>query len=421
MSDKVLASCTGTIGVSQKGEKGAIERPRNWDNISDGSILQSGTGSERYIDIVLYGTEWYQCIKSFTKGDGILPTNTIYFTKITDYQRLATNLFLAKTAYIENLGVMNIKITDDGTENGNVLLQADKDGIVCNSGTFSNITAKDATIEGTLRSKYVEVSKERDELSVADNINIKTQESLTFFSLRWTADMVGRTIRISNGTPNDISITAPDGKYFLVDSVQNSSLDMNPYSCAILHGYGYEGDFIYWIVENSYAYAFRNTANATDSDGNVPSTFESLPITPMPILVRGTVTVTGDSESTIGTNIIYNRTAGKVTVSRLGTGKYRILLPESWCVYLRNIVESYPEKHIIAMATARGDSLTLTSDFTVSYNNPCFATVMGIKWVTARQIGIDVWTSTISGVQDSYFNFMIGLRIGINALDLWDY
>lgn len=136
----IIASATGTITEIEKGERGAIERPRSWDNIADGSSIQSGTDGEKYIDIVLYGTEWYQCIKSFTKGDGILPTNTIYFTKITDYQRLATNLFLAKTAYIENLGVMNIKITDDGTENGNVLLQADKDGIVCNSGTFKNVT-----------------------------------------------------------------------------------------------------------------------------------------------------------------------------------------------------------------------------------------------------------------------------------------
>lgn len=145
MSDKVLATCTGTISVSNKGEKGAIERPRNWEKISDGSLLQSGADGEKYIDIVLYGTEWYQCIKSFTKGDDILPTNTIYFTKITDYQRLATNLFLAKTAYIENLGVDNICITDEGKGEGNVLLKADKDGITCNQGNF-----KDVTISGTV-------------------------------------------------------------------------------------------------------------------------------------------------------------------------------------------------------------------------------------------------------------------------------
>lgn len=35
--------------------------------------------------------------------------------------------------------VNDIYITGDGTETGNVLLKADKDGITCNTGTFKNV------------------------------------------------------------------------------------------------------------------------------------------------------------------------------------------------------------------------------------------------------------------------------------------
>lgn len=142
MSSNILASVTGTITEVEKGEKGATERPRSWDDIPDGSSMESGSDGEKWIDIVLYGDNWYQCIKSFTKGNGVVPSNTIYFKNITDYKRLATGLFLASKAYIHNLGVDNILITDQGGGKGNVLLKADKDGIECKSGKFENVTVK---------------------------------------------------------------------------------------------------------------------------------------------------------------------------------------------------------------------------------------------------------------------------------------
>lgn len=138
----VLASVTGNVPVIEEGEKGAkgaTERPRSWEEIPDGSAIESGTGNEQWIDIVLYGDDFYQCIRSFTKGNGVVPTNTIYFKPITDYKRLATGLFLARKGYIKNLMVNDIYITGDGTETGNVLLKADKDGITCNTGTFKNV------------------------------------------------------------------------------------------------------------------------------------------------------------------------------------------------------------------------------------------------------------------------------------------
>ena len=184
----VLASITGNVPVIEEGEKGAkgaTERPRSWDEIPDGSAIESGTGNEQWIDIVVYGDDWYQCIRSFTKGNGVLPTNTIYFKVITDYKRLATGLFLASKAYIHNLGVDNILITDQGEGKGNVLLRADKNGIVCKSGTFEdvevsgninsvsgyvgNFTIQNGSIKYTSATKTCELCK--DYIQYADAAN----------------------------------------------------------------------------------------------------------------------------------------------------------------------------------------------------------------------------------------------------------
>ena len=49
----VLASITGNVPVIEEGEKGAkgaTERPRSWDEIPDGSAIESGTGNEQWIE-----------------------------------------------------------------------------------------------------------------------------------------------------------------------------------------------------------------------------------------------------------------------------------------------------------------------------------------------------------------------------------
>lgn len=135
MKNGTLAQATGCINVTEKGEKGAIERPRKWEDIPSGDSLQCGADGEMYIDIVFYNDSWYQCIKSHTKGNGVVPTNTIYYKSISDYQRLATNIFLAHKAFINNLQVGDVLIE----KNGQKLLVANEDGIECNQGTFKNV------------------------------------------------------------------------------------------------------------------------------------------------------------------------------------------------------------------------------------------------------------------------------------------
>lgn len=135
MDKKVLASCTGFILVVDKGEKGATERPRKWEDIPSGDSLQCGGAGEQWIDIVFYGESWYQCIKSHTKGNGVVPTNTIYYKAISDYKRLATDIFLANRAFINNLQVGDVLIQKDGK----TLFVANEDGVECNNGKFNNV------------------------------------------------------------------------------------------------------------------------------------------------------------------------------------------------------------------------------------------------------------------------------------------
>lgn len=177
MSNDVLAQATGFLSVVEKGEKGAIERPRKWEDIPSGDSLQCGAAGEAYIDIVLYNDSWYQCIKSHIKGNGVVPTNTIYYKSISDYQRLATNIFLANKAFINNLQVGDVLIE----KNGQKLLVANEDGIECNNGKFNNVE-----VNGIIT-------------SVGNNYTVKIDNGVIYFI---TSDNIYHLGLDSNGKPD---------------------------------------------------------------------------------------------------------------------------------------------------------------------------------------------------------------------------
>ncbi len=365
----IIASATGTITEIEKGERGAIERPRSWDAIADGSSIQSGTDGEKYIDIVLYGTEWYQCIKSFTKGDGILPTNTIYFTKITDYQRLATNLFLAKTAYIENLGVMNIKITDDGTENGNVLLQADKDGIVCNSGTFT-----DVTVSGSLCSPFKAVGKNMEN-KFTDNLSLVTDNGVLNVTMnKVDVKQVGRLIHVTNyrwnnSYQNGYSVLKmPDGYYFFEDGVQKSSIKVSR-ECVTLLGLGDSSSFYGWLVLD------RVDIMTSKKYGHCKK-----------VLALGQVKGTPNGASFAQ----YTTFDGsQLSVVRNNTGVYTITFPSSWNL-------SMPHIMLTGVGRVYKDDGNLSDGFSAK------ATL-----ISTTATSMTVWVSDDESRNDGSFNFEI--------------
>lgn len=139
---KKLAVYTGNVPVVEKGEKGATERFREWDDIPENESLQSGADGDTYIDYVVYQEDWYVCILSHYKNSQqYKPTNGTFWQKVSEQSRIATKLLLATKSFIKNLQVDEVVITDQGEGKGNVLLRATKDGIECKQGNFENITA----------------------------------------------------------------------------------------------------------------------------------------------------------------------------------------------------------------------------------------------------------------------------------------
>jgi len=136
MSEKKLASVTGSVPVVEKGEKGATIRPHESAVSGSFTYMQGGDG-EAYIDVLCFDGKWYMCTSTYTTSS---PSATDGHWKIaSNFDFVATKLLLAEKSYIKNLGVDNILITDQGEGKGNVLLRADKDGITCKTGTFENV------------------------------------------------------------------------------------------------------------------------------------------------------------------------------------------------------------------------------------------------------------------------------------------
>lgn len=371
MEKNVLASVTGNVPVIEEGEKGAkgaTERPRSWDEIPDGSAIESGTGNEQWIDIVVYGDDWYQCIRSFTKGNGVVPTNTIYFKVITDYKRLATGLFLASKAYIHNLGVDNILITDQGEGKGNVLLKADKNGIDCKSGKFENIK-----VIGSMRNPF-NLASDSFDTNYSDNVAMLSNDKdswLTAYSMPWDVNQSGRRLTIVNykwGSTlayGKADIDAPSGKYFFEDGIQKSKLKISREIIEMI-GYGTTTEFYGWIVLN------RIDLATTQKYGHC-----------LKALAVGTVSG-GDSNS--NTSITSSTFDGSIlTVSRQSEGLYRIYYPRTWFAY-----SSYC--HVIL--TGRG---------------VCYGHSSPVK-ATMHSLGsgyFDVTTSDDATLNDGSFDFII--------------
>lgn len=146
-----------TVADGQPGAKGdrgpALRGPQAWSDCAVGYMFQSGVSGEEYKDVVLYGNNYYSCIKSHTKTGKETGANN---TLSTDYWKLAGNLeivatkiLLAQYALVKNLGVEAIDMKD---ADGSIIFQAKDGNVTCNSGTFKNITVKgNSSFEGSVK------------------------------------------------------------------------------------------------------------------------------------------------------------------------------------------------------------------------------------------------------------------------------
>lgn len=138
-----------------KGDRGpALRGPQAWSDCAVGYVFQSGASGEEYKDIVLYGNNYYSCIKSHTKTASNNPgsatdTNSGLWKLADKLEMVATKILLAQYALVKNLGVEAIDMKD---ANGNIIFQAKDGDVTCNSGTFKNITVKgNSSFEGSVK------------------------------------------------------------------------------------------------------------------------------------------------------------------------------------------------------------------------------------------------------------------------------
>lgn len=147
-----------TVADGQPGAKGdrgpALRGPQAWSDCAVGYMFQSGASGEEYKDVVLYGGNYYSCIKSHTKTASNNPgsatdTNSGLWKLADKFEMVATKILLAQYALVKNLGVEAIDMKD---ANDNIIFQAKDGNVTCNSGTFKNITVKgNSSFEGSVK------------------------------------------------------------------------------------------------------------------------------------------------------------------------------------------------------------------------------------------------------------------------------
>lgn len=205
--------------------------------------------------------------------------------------------------------------------------------IKANGGTFTDIL-----IQGSLRSPFV---RETDFIAIGgkqsthDNVVPIASGGgwVTVGTLEWGVEQSGRRMCIANYrwgseiTTGSIEYSAPSGKYFYEDGTQKKAISLSR-ECVELMGYGTSTQFYGWIVLN------RINLMTTSKYGRK-----------LNVLAQGIVT--GYSS---GASISYKSydNASTLSVSRQGTGKYRVNFPSNWGL----ITGSY-----IVMMTGYGSGL----------------------------------------------------------------
>ena len=187
--------------------------------------------------------------------------------------------------------------------------------IKANGGTFTDIL-----IQGSLRSPFV---RETDSIVIGDKQS--THDNVvpiaagggwvTVGTLEWGVEQSGRRMCIANYrwgseiTTGSIEYSAPSGKYFYEDGTQKKAISLSR-ECVELMGYGTSTQFYGWIVLN------RINLMTTSKYGRK-----------LNVLAQGIVT--GYSS---GASISYKSydNASTLSVSRQGTGKYRVNFPSNW-------------------------------------------------------------------------------------------
>lgn len=309
-----------------KGDRGpALRGPQAWSDCAVGYVFQSGASGEEYKDIVLYGNNYYSCIKSHTKTASNNPgsatdTNSGLWKLADKLEMVATKILLAQYALVKNLGVEAIDMKD---ANGNIIFQAKDGNVTCNSGTFTNGTFTNVKVIGSIRNPF-NLANDSFDVDYSDNVAMLSSDGglLDAYSMPWDVSQNGRRLTSVNykwgGTmaQGQAEISAPNGKYFFEDGIQKSKLKVSREIVEMI-GYGTTTEFYGWIVLNridlmtsqKYGHCLKALAFGTVSGGN----------------------------SSSNTSITSNTFDGsELTVARQSEGLYRVFFPSTWFTYTSN-------------------------------------------------------------------------------------
>lgn len=318
-----------TVADGQPGAKGdrgpALRGPQAWSDCAVGYMFQSGASGEEYKDVVLYGGNYYSCIKSHTKTASNNPgsatdTNSGLWKLADRFEMVATKILLAQYALVKNLGVEAIDMKD---ANGNIIFQAKDGNVTCNSGTFTNGTFTNVKVIGSIRNPF-NLANDSFDVDYSDNVAMLSSGGgwLDAYSMPWDVSQNGRRLTIVNykwgGTmaQGQAEISAPNGKYFFEDGIQKSKLKVSREIVEMI-GYGTTTEFYGWIVLNridlmtsqKYGHCLKALAFGTVSGGN------------------------GSSNTSITSNTF---DGSKLTVARQSEGLYRVFFPSTWFTYTSN-------------------------------------------------------------------------------------
>lgn len=318
-----------TVADGQPGAKGdrgpALRGPQAWSDCAVGYVFQSGASGEEYKDVVLYGNNYYSCIKSHTKTANNNPgstadTNNGLWKLADKLEIVATKILLAQYALVKNLGVEAIDMKDS---KGNIIFQAKDGNVTCNSGTFTNGTFTNVKVIGSIRNPF-NLANDSFDVDYSDNVAMLSSGGgwLDAYSMPWDVSQNGRRLTIVNykwgGTmaQGQAAISAPSGKYFFEDGIQKRELKVSREIVEMI-GYGTTTEFYGWIVLNridlmtsqKYGHCLKALAFGTVSGGN------------------------SSSNTSITSNTFDGRS---LTVSRQSEGLYRVSFPSSWFTYTSN-------------------------------------------------------------------------------------
>lgn len=318
-----------TVADGQPGAKGdrgpALRGPQAWSDCAVGYMFQSGASGEEYKDVVLYGDNYYSCIKSHTKTASNNPgsatdTNSGLWKLADKFEMVATKILLAQYALVKNLGVEAIDMKD---ANGNIIFQAKDGNVTCNSGTFTNGTFTNVKVIGSIRNPF-NLANDSFDVDYSDNVAMLSSGGgwLDAYSMPWDVSQNGRRLTIVNYkwgstmAQGQAAISAPNGKYFFEDGIQKSKLKVSREIVEMI-GYGTTTEFYGWIVLN------RIDLMTSQKYGHC-----------LKALAFGTVSGGNSSSSTSITSNTFD--GSKLTVARQSEGLYRVFFPSTWFTYTSN-------------------------------------------------------------------------------------